>query len=100
MILRPQADRLRIASFPFSMKTELIDKAAKIVKDPQLLVNIVSQRVTQLNAGYAPYVPTDSEMGAADIALTEIIQGKLVWRESEEQDEETPVSSFADGSDA
>lgn len=78
------------------MKTELIDKAAKIVKDPQLLVNIVSQRVTQLNAGHVPYVPTDSEMGAADIALTEIIQGKLVWRECEEKGEETPVSRYAD----
>ncbi len=75
------------------MKTELIDKAAEIVKDPQLLVNIVSQRVTQLNSGRDPYIPTTPEMGAGDIALTEIIQGKLVWKERDEEQDDVPVAA-------
>ena len=63
------------------MKVELIEKAVEIVGDNQLLVNIVSKRVQQLNHGADPYVVTTPEMQCGDIALTEIIQGKLVWRE-------------------
>ena len=65
-----------------SMKVELIEKAAQIVGDNQLLVNIVSQRVQQLNRGEDPYVPTTPETGTGDIALMEIIEGKIVWREA------------------
>lgn len=82
------------------MKAELIDQASQVVKDPQLLINIVSQRVSQLNAGHEPYIPTTPEMGAGDIALTEIIQGKIVWREKSEEEANEDVSgSVADMSD-
>lgn len=60
------------------MKSSLVDQAAEIVKDPQVLVNIVSQRVRQLNSGRSPLVDALPSMGAADIALTEIIEGKIV----------------------
>lgn len=64
--------------FPVTpMKSELVDQAAVIVPDPQVLINIVSQRVRQLNTGRSPLVDTLPTMGAADIALTEIIEGKL-----------------------
>lgn len=79
------------------MKVELIDQASQMVKDPQLLINIVSQRVAQLNAGHEPYIPTTPEMGAGDIALTEIIEGKIVWREkTEEEVNEDASGSVAD----
>ncbi len=68
------------------MKVELIEKAAAIVGDNQLLVNIVSKRVQQLNHGSDPFVPTTPEMGSGDIALTEIINGKLVWREMKDEE--------------
>ena len=38
------------------MKVELIEKAAQIVGDNQLLVNIVSKRVQQLNHGSDPFI--------------------------------------------
>ncbi len=60
------------------MKSSLVDQAALIVKDPQVLVNIVSQRVRQLNSGRSPLIDALPSMGAADIALTEIIEGKIV----------------------
>ena len=78
------------------MKTELIEKAAQIVGDNQLLVNIVSKRVQQLNHGSDPYIPTDPEMGCGDIALTEIIEGKITWREQTEEDLEQENAPFAD----
>jgi DNA-directed RNA polymerase subunit omega len=59
------------------MKSDLVDKASEIVSDPLVLINLVSQRVRQLNSGRSPLIPTRPSMGAADIALTEIIEGKI-----------------------
>lgn len=61
-----------------SMKSSLVVKASSIIEDPQILVNVVSKRVAQLNQGRAPLIDTVPSMGAADIALTEIIEGKVV----------------------
>ena len=82
------------------MKTELIEKASRIVGDNQLLINIVSKRVQQLTHGSDPYVPTTPEMGFGDIALTEIVEGKLVWREASEEEmagaEADPFAALAE----
>ena len=66
------------------MKSTLVDQAAKIIIDPQVLINIVSQRVRQLNSGRAPLIDALPSMGTADIALTEIIEGKIVAVPAEE----------------
>jgi DNA-directed RNA polymerase subunit omega len=63
------------------MKSELVYKAAMVIDDPQKLINLVSKRVRQLNSGRSPLIPTVPSMGAADIALTEIIEGKIRLRE-------------------
>ncbi len=64
--------------FPGSpMKSDLLEKASEIVTDPLVLINLVSQRVRQLNSGRSPLIPTRPSMGVADIALTEIIEGKI-----------------------
>jgi len=68
----------RSSGFPgVPMKSELVDRAAEVVPDPQILINMVSKRVQQLNAGRSPLIDTVPSMGAADIALTEIIEGKI-----------------------
>ncbi len=59
------------------MMSHLVDEAAKKVGSTPLLVNIVSKRVRQLNSGHKPMVTVTGRMGLADIALTEIIEGKL-----------------------
>jgi len=66
------------------MKSDLVDKAAEIVLDPLVLVNLVSQRVRQLNSGRSPLIPTRPSMSVADIALTEIIEGKIKLAEKKE----------------
>lgn len=63
------------------MKSELVEKAADVVPDPQILINMVSRRVEQLNMGRSPLVDALPSMGAADIALTEIIEGKVKLKE-------------------
>lgn len=59
------------------MKSDLVEQASEIVTDPQVLINLVSQRVRQLNSGRSPLIDAMPSMGVADIALTEIIEGKV-----------------------
>lgn len=59
------------------MKSDLVEKASEIVTDPLVLINLVSQRVRQLNSGRSPLIPTRPSWGVADIALQEIIEGKI-----------------------
>lgn len=49
----------------------------KEIKEPYLLINAVSRRVKQLTSGSRPMVQTGARMGFADVALQEIIDGKL-----------------------
>ena len=59
------------------MKAKNIDAASKIVPETQILINMVSRRVRQLNSGSRPLVETDPGERIADIALREIAEGKL-----------------------
>ena len=65
------------------MNTELMRKALEKVGNPNVLVNLVSRRVRQLNAGGGglgrPLVADTVGHGAADIALIEIIEDKVSW---------------------
>ena len=71
-------------SSAISMKNDLVEKATEIVPDPLVLINLVSKRVTQLNQGRAPLINAVPSMGFADIALTEIIEGKIKLTEPAE----------------
>ena len=61
------------------MKTELVKAASNAVHNQQILVNMVSRRVRQLTLGHRPLVEFVPGLGLADIALTEIATGKLVF---------------------
>jgi DNA-directed RNA polymerase subunit omega len=61
---------------PF-MTSHLVEEALKHVPNQQVLVNIVSKRVRQLNQGERPLVEVGMRTGLADTALLEIIEGKL-----------------------
>ena len=60
------------------MKAQYIDEASKVISEPQVLINMVSRRVRQLNAGSRPLIDVDPGTGLADVALLEIAQGKLI----------------------
>jgi DNA-directed RNA polymerase subunit omega len=59
------------------MKAELVEQAAQVITDPPILINLVSKRVRQLNSGRPALVDRRPGMREADVALTEIIQGKI-----------------------
>ena len=65
------------------MNAELCKKAAEKVGNPNVLVNLISRRVRQLNSGGGglsrPLVTDIANLGAADIALREIIEEKIGW---------------------
>jgi|TARA_B100001094_G_C18062931_1_gene735995 DNA-directed RNA polymerase subunit omega len=68
------------------MNIELVEKALEVVTDEPLLINLVSKRVQQLNNGRSPLITVVERMGTADIALTEIIEGKIVIDENQPTD--------------
>jgi len=61
------------------MSSQLLEEAQKVVQNQQLLVNLVSKRVRQLSSGHRPLVEYGPREGWADIALKEIIEGKLKY---------------------
>ena len=59
------------------MNAELVKQALKKVLDPHVLVNLVSRRVRQFQAGARPLISHTGNLGLADVALTEIIEDKM-----------------------
>jgi DNA-directed RNA polymerase subunit omega len=61
------------------MTTQLLQEAAQVIPNQQLLINVVSKRVRQLGLGHRPMVETTPRMSLTDIALKEIVAGKLAF---------------------
>jgi DNA-directed RNA polymerase subunit omega len=61
------------------MNPEFLKKALEKVGNPNVLVNLISRRVRQLNYGERPLVANTGTLGAADIALREVIEEKMGW---------------------
>ena len=65
------------------MNAELCKRANEKVGNPNVLVNIVSRRVRQLNSGGGglsrPLIADYGTLGMADIALREILEDKIGW---------------------
>jgi DNA-directed RNA polymerase subunit omega len=61
------------------MKPDLVKAASEAIPNQQILVNMVSRRVRQLCLGHRPLVEFVPGLGHADVALSEIAAGKLVY---------------------
>jgi len=63
-----------------TLKAELSEKALKLVGNANVLVNLISRRVRQLNSGgNKPLILETAGLSTDDIALTEIVEGKMKW---------------------
>ena len=71
------------------MMSSLVEEASKTIPSVPLLVNVVSNRVRQLSAGHKPMIDVVTRMGLADIALSEIIAGKLGYEMKKKDEEES-----------
>ena len=61
------------------MTAQLLQEAAQVIPNQQLLINVVSKRVRQLGMGHRPLVEATPRSSLTDIALREIIAGKLTF---------------------
>ncbi len=65
------------------MRDDYIKEAQKIINDPNILINVVSRRVKQLKRGSRPLVESLEKLSPEDLALREIIEGKINHQLSE-----------------
>ena len=63
------------------MNSDICKKALEKVGNPNILVNLISRRVRQLTgaggSGGRPLIAETAGLGAADIALLELVEGKM-----------------------
>ena len=71
-----------------TMTAQLLQEAAQVIPNQQVLINVVSKRVRQLGLGHRPMVESTPRMSLMDIALKEVIAGKLAYEAVEPSDEE------------
>lgn len=62
------------------MKDEYLKQATKVIPDPNILVNVISRRVKQLKHGSRPLVESLEKLNPEDIALREVIEGKITYQ--------------------
>jgi DNA-directed RNA polymerase subunit omega len=75
------------------LNSEICKKALEKVGNPNILVNLVSRRVRQLTSGgpgSRPFIADTAGLGAADIAMLELIEDKLEWSVTEPTKAESP----------
>jgi DNA-directed RNA polymerase subunit omega len=65
-----------------AMRDDYIKDALKTIHDPNVLINVISRRVKQLKRGNRPLVESLEKLSPEDIALREIIEGKISFETS------------------
>jgi DNA-directed RNA polymerase subunit omega len=73
------------------VNSEYVKQAMAKVGNPNVLVNIISRRVRQLTTGGSsgrPLIEQGPGMGLADVALLELIDGKMDFEISAATEEE------------
>ncbi len=71
------ASPFNFEAFRTPSRTQLLEEASKVVPNTQVLINMVSRRVRELNYGDRSLIPVSPSMSTGMIALAEIIAGKL-----------------------
>jgi DNA-directed RNA polymerase subunit omega len=59
------------------VREDYLQAAQNVIKDGNILVNLVSRRVKQLKHTHRPLVESLEKLTPEDIALREIIEGKI-----------------------
>ncbi len=70
------------------MRDDYLQQAQTIIPDPNILINVVSRRVKQLKYGQKPLVESLERLSPEDVALREIIEGKIDYQLYDPDEEE------------
>jgi DNA-directed RNA polymerase subunit omega len=66
-----------------AMRDDYLKDALKVIPDANLLINVVSRRVKQLRRGSRPLIESLEKLSSEDLALREIIEGKISYETGE-----------------
>jgi len=67
------------------LRDDYLQAAQLIITDPMILINVVSRRAKQLKSGYKPLIESLERLSAEDLALREIMEGKITYQLDEEE---------------
>jgi len=70
------------------VRDEYLQQAQTIVEDPNALINLVSRRSKQLKHGSKPLIESLEKLEPEDVALREIIEGKITYQPWDEDSED------------
>jgi len=65
------------------MRDDYLKDAQKVIPDSNLLINVISRRVKQLRRGSRALVESLEKLSPEDIALREVIEGKISFETTE-----------------
>lgn len=69
------------------LRDDYLEEAQKKITDPMILINVVSRRAKQLKSGYKPLIESLERLSAEDMALREIMEGKITYQLAEAEEE-------------
>ena len=61
------------------MRDDYLKEAHKVIPDANVLINVISRRVKQLRRGSRALVESLEKLSFEDIALREVIEGKITY---------------------
>ena len=66
------------------MRDDYLQAAQLVITDPMILINVVSRRAKQLKSGYKPLIESLERLSAEDLALREVMEGKITYQLDED----------------
>jgi len=70
------------------LRDDYLQAAQLVITDPIILINVVSRRAKQLKNGYKPLIESLERLSAEDLALREVMEGKITYQLDEDIEEE------------
>jgi len=61
------------------LREDYLQAAQEVIPDANILINVTSRRVKQLKATHRPLVESLEKLAPEDIALREVIEGKISY---------------------
>ena len=70
-----------------TVRDDYLKQAQQIIPDPNILINVISRRAKQLKLGNKPLIESLEKLDPEDVALREVIEGKISYALGEEEPE-------------
>jgi DNA-directed RNA polymerase subunit omega len=69
------------------VRDDYLKQAQQIIPDPNILINVISRRAKQLKLGNKALIESLEKLDPEDVALREVIEGKISYVLGEEEAE-------------